>query len=104
MHRVSNKLLMGIGALSYTLAFLLIGLQHADSSYWAFTFPGLLLGVVGADFEFCVANVRRPLSLPLLHPQSSPTTPTNATRTHRCTSCPPYPRHSNRSPAASSKP
>ncbi|KAL1390200.1 aminotriazole resistance protein [Phyllosticta capitalensis] len=64
MHRVSNKLLMGIGALSYTLAFLLIGLQHADSSYWAFTFPGLLLGVVGADFEFCVANMYVMSSLP----------------------------------------
>ncbi|KAL2675980.1 major facilitator superfamily-domain-containing protein [Phyllosticta citricarpa] len=64
MHKVSNKLLMGIGASCYTLSFLLLGLQHSYSSYWAFIFPGMLLGVVGADFEFCVANMYVMSSLP----------------------------------------
>ncbi|RAK95313.1 MFS general substrate transporter [Aspergillus ibericus CBS 121593] len=64
MHRVPNTLLMAIGATAYTGAFLLMGLQHSDSSYWAFIFPGLLLAVVGADFEFCVANMYVMSSLP----------------------------------------
>lgn len=64
MHRVSNTLLMGVGATAYVASFLLMGLQHADSSYWAFIFPGLLLAVVGADFEFCVANMYVMSSLP----------------------------------------
>lgn len=57
MHKVSNTLLMFLGAISYTASFLLMGLQHTSSSYWAFIFPGLILAVVGADFEFCVANM-----------------------------------------------
>ncbi|KAL1622997.1 hypothetical protein SLS56_008474 [Neofusicoccum ribis] len=57
MHKVSNTLLMLLGATAYTASFLLMGLQKSDSSYWAFIFPGLLLAVVGADFEFCVANM-----------------------------------------------
>lgn len=64
MHRVSNTLLMCTGAAAYTASFLLMGLQHSDSSYWAFIFPGLLLAVVGADFEFCVANMYVMSSLP----------------------------------------
>ncbi|EKG21118.1 Major facilitator superfamily [Macrophomina phaseolina MS6] len=64
MHRVSNTLLMCTGAVAYVAAFLLMGLQHSDSSYWAFIFPGLLLAVVGADFEFCVANMYVMSSLP----------------------------------------
>ncbi|KAE8403212.1 major facilitator superfamily domain-containing protein [Aspergillus pseudonomiae] len=64
MHRVSNALLMLLGATSYVGSFLLMGLQHSDSSYWAFIFPGLLLAVIGADFEFCVANMYVMSSLP----------------------------------------
>ncbi|GAQ46325.1 hypothetical protein AtubIFM57143_000866 [Aspergillus tubingensis] len=64
MHRVSNTLLMTIGATAYTGAFLLMGLQHSSSSYWAFIFPGLLLAVVGADFQFCVANMYVMSALP----------------------------------------
>lgn len=64
MHRVSNTLLMTVGATAYVASFLLMGLQHSDSSYWAFIFPGLILAVVGADFEFCVANMYVMSSLP----------------------------------------
>lgn len=57
LHRVRNKLLMGVAAVSFTVAFLLLGLMHEDSPYWAFIFPGLLLLVVGGDIEFNVTNV-----------------------------------------------
>ena len=57
LHKVSNKLLTLIGAVCYTISFLLLALQESDSSYWAFIFPSLLLMVVGADLEFNVANV-----------------------------------------------
>ncbi len=58
LHKVSNKLLTLVGAVCYTVSFLLLALQTDDSSYWALVFPSLLLMVVGADFEFNVANVR----------------------------------------------
>lgn len=57
LHKVSNKLLTFIGAVCYTVSFLLLALQKSDSSYWAFIFPSLLLMVVGADFQFNVTNV-----------------------------------------------
>lgn len=57
LQKVSNKLLMGIGACSYVISFLLVALQRHGDSYWAFIFPALILCVVGADFEFNVANM-----------------------------------------------
>lgn len=57
-HKVSNKLLVAIGAFAYVVAFSLAGVQRYGDSYWAFTFPALCLCVVGADFQFIVANVR----------------------------------------------
>ena len=57
LHKVSNKLLMMIGTSAYTLAFLLLGLNRGSSSYWAFTFPAFAIMVIGADFEFNVANM-----------------------------------------------
>ncbi len=57
LHKVSNKFLTLIGAVCYTVSFLLLALQKSDSSYWALIFPSLLLMVVGADLEFNVANV-----------------------------------------------
>lgn len=60
LHKVSNKLLTLIGAVCYTISFFLLALQKSDSSYWAFTFPSLILMVVGADLEFNVTNVSHP--------------------------------------------
>lgn len=57
LHRVDNKLLTGIGALSYLASVLLLALMKEASSYWAFIFPSLLLSVIGADLQFNVANV-----------------------------------------------
>jgi hypothetical protein len=57
LHRVSNKLMMGIGAIAYVVSFVLAAVQRHGDSYWAFSFPALCLCVVGADFQFNVANV-----------------------------------------------
>lgn len=48
---------MGIGAFAYFVSFLLAAVQRHGDSYWAFAFPALSLCVLGADFEFNVANV-----------------------------------------------
>jgi hypothetical protein len=56
-HKVSNKLLVGIGAGAYLVSFVLAAVQRYGDSYWAFTFPALCICVVGADFQFIVANV-----------------------------------------------
>lgn len=57
LHHVSNKMLIGIGTLSYTISALLLALMKADSMYWAFIFPSLIFSVIGADMQFNVANV-----------------------------------------------
>ncbi|KAK4505070.1 hypothetical protein PRZ48_003033 [Zasmidium cellare] len=64
LHRISNKLLMGIGSLAYAVAMLLFALNTIRDSYWAFCFPGFLLLVVGADLEFNVANMYVMSSMP----------------------------------------
>lgn len=56
-HKVSNKLLMAIGAIAYLVAFILAAVQRHGDSYWAFSFPALCLVVIGADFQFIVSNV-----------------------------------------------
>lgn len=66
LHKVNNKLLTGIGALSYLGSVLLLATMKVDSSYWAFIFPALLLSVIGADLEFNVANVCPRLQLLVL--------------------------------------
>lgn len=57
LHRVSNKLLTGVGALAYTTSFLILSFMKEDAIYWAYIFPALLLVVVGADIQFNVTNV-----------------------------------------------
>ncbi|KAF1979218.1 MFS general substrate transporter [Bimuria novae-zelandiae CBS 107.79] len=63
-HKVSNTLIMAIGAFSYVVSFLLIAVQRSGDSYWAFSFPGLCLIVVGADFQFVVTNMYVMSSMP----------------------------------------
>lgn len=57
LHRVSNKLLTGIGALAYTASFLILSFMKEEAIYWAYIFPALILVVVGADIQFNVTNV-----------------------------------------------
>ena len=64
MHRVSNKLLMIIGAVSLVICDILFSVADKHSSYWAFAFPALVLSVVGADFEFTVTNMYVMTTLP----------------------------------------
>ncbi|KAI1179418.1 major facilitator superfamily domain-containing protein [Nemania sp. FL0916] len=69
LHKVSNTLIMIFGALSYLAAALLFSFMRADSNYWAFIFPALVLNVAGADLQFNVANMYVLQSLPS-HQQS----------------------------------
>ncbi|KAL4989259.1 major facilitator superfamily-domain-containing protein [Aspergillus falconensis] len=65
LHRVSHRVLMGVGAISYLGSFLLLALlQEIRLYYWAFVFPALLLAVIGADLQFNVANSYVMSSLP----------------------------------------
>ncbi|KAJ6113806.1 hypothetical protein N7523_007123 [Penicillium sp. IBT 18751x] len=64
LHRVSNKLLTGIGALAYTTSFLILSFMKEDAIYWAYIFPALVLVVVGADIQFNVTNMYVMSSLP----------------------------------------
>ncbi|KAJ6051281.1 hypothetical protein N7499_010645 [Penicillium canescens] len=64
LHRVSNKVLTGIGALAYTASFLILSFMKEDATYWAFIFPALVLVVVGADIQFNVTNMYVMSSLP----------------------------------------
>ncbi len=58
LHRVNNTLLLVMGSCAYIASNVLLSVMEPDSPYWAFVFPSLILGVVGADFHFNVANVR----------------------------------------------
>jgi MFS family permease len=64
MHRVSNKLLMIVGAVAYAISDSLLSAMPASSSWWAFTFPALVFSVIGADFEFTITNMYVMSSLP----------------------------------------
>ncbi|OQE00267.1 hypothetical protein PENVUL_c055G08324 [Penicillium vulpinum] len=64
LHRVSNKILTGIGALAYTVAFLILSFMKEDATYWAYIFPALVLVVVGADIQFNVTNMYVMSTLP----------------------------------------
>ena len=64
LHRISNKLLMYIGAAAYAIAFLLFAMNRTSSSYWAFYFPGFAIQVIGADLEFNVSNMYVMSSMP----------------------------------------
>ncbi len=45
LHRVNNTLLLALGVGSYIVSNVLLSLMTVDSSYWAFVFPALVLGV-----------------------------------------------------------
>ncbi|KAJ5745676.1 hypothetical protein N7520_010858 [Penicillium odoratum] len=64
LHRVSNSVLTGIGALAYTASFLILSFMKEDSLYWEYIFPALILVVVGADIQFNVTNMYVMSSLP----------------------------------------
>jgi Na+/melibiose symporter-like transporter len=57
LHRINNTLLLVLGSSTYLASNVLLALMKPDSLYWAFVFPSIILAVVGADFQFNVANV-----------------------------------------------
>ncbi|KAK3939888.1 major facilitator superfamily domain-containing protein [Diplogelasinospora grovesii] len=64
LHRINNTLLLAMGSVAYIASNVLMSLMKPDSMYWAFVFPALILSVVGADFQFNVANMYVMQSLP----------------------------------------
>ncbi|KAK0714896.1 major facilitator superfamily-domain-containing protein [Lasiosphaeris hirsuta] len=64
LHRINNTLLLAAGSIAYIASNALLALMRPDSLYWAFVFPSLILSVVGADFQFNVANMYVMQSLP----------------------------------------
>lgn len=57
LHWANNTVIVAGGAVAYVISSLLLALQGASSSYWAFMFPSLIISVIGADFQFNIANV-----------------------------------------------
>lgn len=57
LHRINNTLLLVLGSCAYIVSNVLLAVMKPDSSYWGFIFPSLVLSVVGADFQFNIANV-----------------------------------------------
>jgi hypothetical protein len=62
LHRVSNQVLMGVGSVAYTIAFLLLSFLPENAPYWAFIFPSLILMVIGFDIQYNITNVSLHLS------------------------------------------
>ncbi|KAF7192794.1 putative MFS-type transporter [Pseudocercospora fuligena] len=67
LHRVSNKLLMWISTISYTIAFVLLAVNREGYSYWALFFPAQVLIVVAVDLQVNVCTVLTMTSLPQSH-------------------------------------
>jgi hypothetical protein len=64
LHRINNTFLIALGSASYVASNVLLAVMQPTSPYWAFIFPSLILSVVGADFQFNVANMYVMQSLP----------------------------------------
>jgi hypothetical protein len=64
MHRISNKVIMGVGAVSSVIACALFSAIFEPISYWALPFPALLFSVLSQDLEFTVTNMYVMSSLP----------------------------------------
>ncbi|KIY03507.1 uncharacterized protein Z520_00198 [Fonsecaea multimorphosa CBS 102226] len=64
MHRVSNRVIMIIGAVSAVIASALFSALYTSISFWAIAFPALLFSVLSQDLEFTVTNMYVMSSLP----------------------------------------
>lgn len=67
MHRVSNKLLSILAALSAVVSNTLLSATSKEISWWALFFPSQLFGVLSIDVAFCVTNLYVMSSLPSEH-------------------------------------
>lgn len=57
VQEVHGTIVMGIGSSMYLAGAILLLFIKEDTSYWLFLFPALVITVIGADFQFIVANV-----------------------------------------------
>ncbi|TGO60782.1 hypothetical protein BELL_1187g00020 [Botrytis elliptica] len=57
IQKVHGTIVMGIGSLMYLAGAILLLFIKEDTSYWLFLFPALIITVIGADFQFIVANL-----------------------------------------------
>ncbi|KAF7890095.1 uncharacterized protein EAF02_002510 [Botrytis sinoallii] len=57
IQKVHGTIVMGIGSLMYSAGAILLLFIKEDTSYWLFLFPALIITVIGADFQFIVANL-----------------------------------------------
>ncbi|KAF7954091.1 hypothetical protein EAE96_005224 [Botrytis aclada] len=57
IQKVHGTIVMGIGSLMYLAGASLLLFIKEDTSYWLFLFPALVITVIGADFQFIVANL-----------------------------------------------
>ncbi|KAG4033971.1 hypothetical protein MFRU_004g04660 [Monilinia fructicola] len=57
VQKVHGTIVMGIGSVMYLAGAVLLLFIKEDTSYWAFLFPALVITVIGADFQFIVANL-----------------------------------------------
>src|ERR1700760_4205032 len=87
---------MLIGAVSYTVSFLLFALNKTSYGYWPMIFPALILTVVGADLEFNVTNVHYFIGPCYVR--------WFANKAFRCSSCPRFRNHNKALPVAFYKP
>ncbi|CZR68615.1 related to aminotriazole resistance protein [Phialocephala subalpina] len=62
--RWSGKVVMGIGGVGYVVGAVLIFFMR-NGGYWVFLFPALCITVVGADFQFIVANLYISKAMPM---------------------------------------
>ncbi|KAL7266471.1 hypothetical protein RUND412_010982 [Rhizina undulata] len=67
LSRVDNRLLLLIGSLAYTTSTVAFALQGANTIYWANSFMGLIITVLGADLMYNVANMYVLSALPKTH-------------------------------------
>ncbi|KAF7880260.1 uncharacterized protein EAF01_012021 [Botrytis porri] len=57
IQKMHGTIVMGIGSLMYLAGAILLLFIEEDTSYWLFLFPALVITVIGADFQFIVANL-----------------------------------------------
>ncbi|KAK6599350.1 major facilitator superfamily transporter [Botrytis cinerea] len=57
VQEVHGTIVMGIGSSMYLVGAILLLFIKEDTSYWLFLFPALVITVIGADFQFIVANL-----------------------------------------------
>ncbi|CAG8983190.1 hypothetical protein HYALB_00004017 [Hymenoscyphus albidus] len=55
--RLPGRIIMAIGGIAYLTGAILLIFIRPETSYWKFLFPAMVITVIGADFQFIVANL-----------------------------------------------